>query len=463
MSRAVSIGFCRYHVVTGEALEVAGMFDPLTLGISFSEKYAPATEVTGDPFGWLHRNVPDALINHELAHAVSMMTTPAGLKDFLMNFMAEDLSKTAISQASISLRPPLPIGLAGRLKDLESVPEVLEKMTHVVKFSSFLETRMGGLEFHIDQESSVPDGLHFLADLDRKGGASKVLLGTRHLFEGFAQSVELGTIILAGERLTHAQVPPFDPYLVCSAIFDSLGRQRSTGSYRGTHLELAVVIDTALMMDSWIGGDTKIRYPYDDFWKLLNVLTKQGDLELARGGEGVEEFQNQLLEAVDNPLQKVSDIVKQEIEFLPELVREVRHYSSMSPSLAHTLLNSIKEFLTMRLDAYDGACPLGWLIGGARQQKEIMLRKLPSTASGSLIPPVLDGDVTKNMFSLQTVGHIKRAVDEIIYGRQRCYVYDLCKLPHRAACEGFTKEISAEGNRCPRETVLTTLNSEFDL
>ncbi|MFE2999589.1 hypothetical protein ACFXG4_31860 [Nocardia sp. NPDC059246] len=444
-------------------------FNAATMGIHFDGRYlGPGNHSTSaDPrtlfSEWVGGNVPHGIMAHEIAHLYHTATTSVGLKTFFSSFLSEYLSRRVLTEAAdIGLSVPEGgIRRSGQMNPAN--PKLWHAYSDSHNFNAALALIAGGVEF----EQGVPDLSQFsdtpfrdLMFYSREDWPAERcgVLGTKHLFEGFATAVEL----MCSPPVTGvSDLPPADPYLVCIRSYNKSCQSRGSS---GSLLQFAAIIDTALMMDAWTWSNEEPNIlPFPNFIKLVDIVTEDPQLlrspvfdrEFEGSAEdGVREFQDSLLESAGFSIPSVRRITENMIARVPHLNTEIKLYAMLPGSIVDEFTDLILLLLKIRLELYGGGCPLG---GYANKEFLVnILSRLPTVTSGF---PVV-GDFKKSeqadakMLMTFGSGFHKIAIDELVYGRRQCPSRESCHLTYRPACDGVTMMLRPELEQCAREVAV---------
>jgi hypothetical protein len=236
-------------------------------------------------------------------------------------------------------------------------------------------------------------------------------------------------------------------------------------------IEFSVIVDTALMMDTWLEEprDDAFRNSAANFFALLQVLIDDEGLVL----EGlqpaeIQRFQNRLLAGTGHPRPNVFEICAESVRALPALISEVRELSVTPHSFIDDFDECIRRAMSLRMDVFLGACPIDYLLRFKRVDLEVVLHMAPFASSGKVIP-VVEGMTKESagyatLFAAQQTGHLHQVLDEVISGGHPCPIRNSCSLPRRPVCVGLSADLTSQREkRCAREGVIHRLITDFGL
>lgn len=454
--------------------ETLASFDVSAMSMHFDRRYLisedPAILLRENPDSLITAiNVPTPVLAHEICHMWQIAATPAGLRDFSGLFNAEFAVRDVLTEAARIAGGRLPVGLHHLLDRGDIVSSLRSAHEQALATYSYIAFRNGGLRISANLLNKVGSSeyfkdCHFFTTREDTALQTCTLLGVRHIQEGIAATIE--SLRLSDEReLTPNDIPSFDPYLVCYQIYRDR-RLEARSQKAGAALELAVILDTALMMDEWMVGNPSKSTPAHSFFLLLDLLADSPGLELnERSPEKIAEFQDALLSSIGVGIPSVSAICSSLFDYVPSLVEELCNLSAFPQGLIKMYGESIKFLLSVRLKLLGGASPVGFLAYAPRKNLEWILRAAPVTTT-AFIPPLTDdarGSDSEELFNFQAATHLRPVVEETIFGRRPCPVMDRCLLPHRPACRGITQQIAPVGERCPRECVISSVLSDLQI
>jgi hypothetical protein len=469
------------HPITGlfsvDAIyEAVASFDVATMSMHFSHQYLISEEDASnlpregaDARFLTAMHVPTPILAHEICHIWETATTPTGLRDFSSLFAAEFVVRDALTEAARIVGGRLPVGLHHLLDRNNISSDLGFAYEQVLKAYNNIAFRNGGLRVPVDLLNETGSSerfkdCHFFITSEDAASKTRTLLGARHIHEGFANAVEF--LRISRDRIaTLGEFPPFDPYLICNSIY--MNRRGKAGpQIRNPLLEQAVILDTALMVDQWMTGDDFIKStPAHSFFLLLDSLANSPELKLnGNSDEQIAQFQDELLSSIGLRT-SVSAICSSLLDYIPTLLEEVRGISSIPRGLIEIYGNSIQRLLRFRLEAFGGACPIRFLVYAPRQSLEMLLEAVPVTTTAAIIPVTEDNQDSdlQEMFNFQAAGHLRPVVEELVFGTRPCPVADRCILPRRPACRGVTQQLVPPGDRCARESVISSVLSDLQI
>jgi hypothetical protein len=452
------------------AHETVASFDIATLSMHFDRQYLVSTEELSHApkenlDAAIHQRVPTSVLAHEIAHIWQTAATPAGLRDILNTFQAEFSARKAVTEAARISDGRLRVGVHRMIESNDRSSHLVSAYQQALATHTYMAFRIGGLRFSADllnEEDSANRfrDYHFFIAPEDASAKIRTLLGVRHIYEGFGAAVEL--LRLSLERsLEPRDIPPANPYTICYQLYRNR-RTKSNSQIRGSLFELAVVLDTTLMMDDWMTGSPTMSMPAQSFLQLLDLLEERPELELRRSSNAdIVHFQDELLSAIGAPIPSVSSICDSMLDFLPTFIEDVKAHTAVPGSVVERYASPIRSLLRMRLDVLGGACPIRFLAFQPRRSLELLLGAFPQISTAVEMPVTEGNQDLRDVFTVQVARHLRPVVDELVFGSRPCPVVNRCILPHRPACDGVTHQLVSLDDRCPREAVISHGLSEW--
>jgi hypothetical protein len=517
------------EIISDDAYKIQASMNPLNLGLYFGSEYddripqgsappqVPTEELSSlglsdeekttlAKYGFVSRkatvediygglsDVPAWLIAHELSHHIQSTATSSGIRNFF-ELNVHQISCIKLIRAALSLTGgTIRVGVVDSAEGLwpKSAEFKSAWLTIDKSYTRLVAVNGGGrIRTSFARKHALASGgrgtiyrckylipeipVTWCADLTHFGGPSgvSVILGNKHLYEGYAYAVELLRALMDEsvvesymESLSHL---PDEPYRIAVSIYRGLA-----GAPVGEVPELAeltVVLDTALMYDDWLTTRLDTPEKADTLWPnwqafdyFIYMCETMGHdrARLSLRGMGNTEivaFQDALLEATSAPVKSVRRLTEAAKEAYPRLISEIAYYVPPMRILAGTWSRAFEYQLSYRIDTAGGGCPAFRLIYSPRERLQFeAMAYTPSLSRASV--PVTDGaESERDYYKLQLATHIRSVLDEVVLGRSPCPVREKCTLPRRAACEGITTRFKPEGHRCPREGAIAAIIS----
>lgn len=453
-----------------DAHEAVASFDISGFHMFFDAHHFPFMNTPGDvvaddgELDWtaLLHNVPTAVLAHELAHAMQVATTPAGLMDFFLPFVAEDLAARAINDARNLVTDELPRGLRALFA---TSPEPTLPYRQAEAFEWYRATRLGGVKLPLSETITLDDltrrypDHQFSARVDRDGSTTMTLIGVRHIYEGFGGAVQRLRAIQSNEDPPDL---PFDPY---SVYFASYKRVRpDIDGLKGSLHEFAVLLDTALLEDEFENEDPYKRRPSTIAFQLIEVLERNpGTSLMSTDWQDVAAFQNELMRLTDFAVPDVRATFDALRARLPTVFDEIGSLTTLPRNVLADYRKCIETLQQFRLEYFNGACPLELLTEGSRSWLSALISNMP-TGSNGFEPPLTEGDRDHHRaFEYQKSRHWRPVLDELVFGPRNCMAEPNCLLPRRAACAGVTHDLARQEERCSREALIAQMMSDLDI
>jgi len=434
-------------------------------------------------------DIPNWLLVHELSHQVQATATSSGIRNF-MELNAHQWSCIRLIREVRSLSGgKVNVGIVNSAERYWSKsPEFRAALLTIEDDYRRLFANGGGklqtsvarrytsanaeLASTFKCEDLIP-GIQttWCMDLTKVGGPEgvSVILGNRHLYEGYAFAVEQLRAVAdnSDDYEPYWVQTPYDPYRVTHVIYRSLAGQ--PGRIWPDLMELAVVLDTALMYDNWLTTRLDTPEKSDTLWPNWNGIdhfirmcdtigSSRGQLRLGNNMEpdNIVAFQDALLKATGAPISSVLALTEAAIGRYPKIISEIAYLVPPMGIVADTWSRAFEHWLNFRIQTAKGASPALHLVYAPIRDLHLKAASL-STRSSRVIVPITDGSKNTRIYNVEVAIHIRSVLDEIVLGRSRCPVRAKCQLPARAACEGVTPSLEPEGHRCAREGAIDNI------
>jgi hypothetical protein len=505
-----SLGFTLRSVAEQSFL---ASFDPFTMTLNFNKAHGHHIDknllsgTAAEPLTWVrHDNVtasqagsnhfsrvPNWLISHELTHLLQMTSTSSGIRQFTNMYSYQTACIAMIQKVAKKRKGLVDAGLLGSLL-ISPEAELVPQLEMVLEAYTRMALTNGGLEVSAQearQHSISPtDGAQLykcqgpfasettvwcleLGDFSQPSGRA-VILGNVHIFESYALIVEelrsrFDWAKAQKDGLATYESPangaPFNPYLILPSIYNSRVEQLP-GSWEPM-LELAVVLDTALMCDDWLTGSPqealaafqRIGSMIDVFFDICDYIANNRDSVFLAGvtPAKVAQFQDTLLRGIGAPITSVMTLAQAARDRYSDVIADVLNYHPPLRVYEDAWRWLFDEELSYRVELGQGACPALRLVTMPTEDLRLLAMQVPILTTGYLSPTDGDAELRGLIPALAPTHYLSLLSEITLSGRIPCPIREECTLPWRSACHGVTHNLEPVGNRCTREFAIAQI------